>query len=122
MRSLEGANCADLPGFVVDKYFDCNAAREKFRAQTAKAICSRCVVLEECREEALAMYQAPERGVIGGVTANELHRARSWRSYELGLRPTAPRRARPSWLPRADAAETVEQARTETDPDEQIET
>lgn len=121
MRSLEGANCADLPGFVIDKYFDSNVAHEPFRARVAKAICSRCVVLETCRDEALNMAGLPERGVIGGVAVVEIRRARAWRSYELGLRAQPPAGDRPSWLERPEAAETVEQGLIEADPDESVE-
>lgn len=115
MRSLEGANCADLPAFVADKYFNANVQKQPFLARTAMAICSRCVVLELCREEALNMAHLPSRGVIGGVTAVEIQRARRWRNYELGQRATPPPHERPEWLSRPDAAETIEQALLEAE-------
>lgn len=113
MRSLEGANCADLPPQVIDKYFDSHVRWQPFLARTAMAICSRCVVLTECREQAFNMPNLPERGVIGGVAVAEIRRARAWRTYELGQRPTPPQGERPAWLTRPDAAETIEQALTE---------
>lgn len=118
MNGLEGANCADLPGFVIDKYFDCNASSEPLKAMVARAICSHCVVLEACREQAFNMPLLPTRGILGGVSLAEIQRARSWRQYESGLRDTAPNRPRPSWLTRPEATETVEQTRVESDPDE----
>lgn len=118
MISLEGANCADLPGFVIDKYFDADAGRDRLRANVAKAICSHCVVLKECRELALNMPALPKRGIIGGVTASQLKRARKWRLYELGIVERVPNVERPDWLSRPDAAETVEQGRLESDQDE----
>ena len=121
MRSLEGANCADLPGFVIDKYFGANVARQPFLARTAKAICSHCVVMEECRSEALTMPYLPKRGVIGGVNVSEIHDARAWQRYESGEIDRPPTRPRPEWLTRSDADEIVEQARLEQDPDEATE-
>lgn len=118
MNSLEGANCADLPGFVIDKYFDCNASTEPLRRDVALAICGRCVVREVCRDEALNAPNRRERGVIGGVTAGELARARAWRSYEQGIIDAPPSGPRPDWLARTDATETAEQARLEADTDE----
>lgn len=115
MRSLEGANCADLPAFVADKYFNSNAAWQPFLARTAKAICSRCMVLELCREEALNMPHLQKGGVIGGVGVAEIRRARAWRSFELGLRPTPPPSDRPDWLARPEAAETIEQGLLEAE-------
>lgn len=114
----EGANCADLPSFVVDKYFFCNVQREPFLAQTARAICARCVVVEQCRQEALTMPYLQASGVIGGVAASDIRRARAWRRYELGLSTAVPNKPRPAWLARSDAAEIAEQVRIESDPDE----
>lgn len=116
--SLEGANCAGLPGFVVDKYFDCESNREPLKAMVAKAICSHCVVLEECRDQALTMDGVQQRGVIGGVTAHEIMRARRWRAYETGVTDQVPPTSRPAWLKRTEATETVEQERIESDADE----
>jgi len=116
--SLEGANCGGLPGFVIDKYFYCDAAQEPLKAMVAKAICARCVVVEECRDQALNQPFLQDHGVIGGVAANEIRRARAWRSYEQGLREQPPATARPPWLKRTDATETIEQGRLEDDPDE----
>lgn len=113
MRAMEGANCADLPAFVIDKYFDCKVGTEPFRARVAKAICGHCVVLELCRDEALNQANLPERGVLGGVNVVEIRRARAWRSYELGLRETPPPYERPDWLPMTEATNTVEQGRVE---------
>ena len=117
MNRLEGANCADLPGFVVDKYFDCHAANEPLLRDVALAICRRCVVIEECRDQA---FNGPwrGRGVIGGVTAGELRTGREWRAYELGYRDQVPRSPRPEWLQRPEAAETAEEAELAADDDE----
>lgn len=118
MNRLEGANCADLPPFVIDKYFDCDAQKDRLLAMVAKAICEHCVVRDACREEALHAPQLPDRGVVGGVSATEVRRARAWRRYELGLTDAPPRVTRPDWLTRPEAAETIEQGRVEEDPDE----
>ena len=118
MRPFEGANCADLPAFVIDKYFGSNAHLERFNAEVARAICSHCVVLELCRDEALTMYHPPKRGIIAGISAHELSSARRWRMYEQGLTDQVPRPTRPSWLTQTDATERAEQSRLEADPDE----
>ena len=118
MNRLEGANCAGLPGFVIDKYFDCDVGKEPFKARTALAICAHCAVIEACREQAMLMPRLPQRGVLGGETVRTLRRARSWRNYETGALDNVPEGPRPEWLPRADAAETVEQARLEANADE----
>jgi hypothetical protein len=118
VRSFEGANCGDLPPFVVDKYFDCNVHREPLKARVALAICGRCVVREPCLEEALTMPYLPSRGVIGGVTVSEVHAARSWRFYEQGITDHVPRPRRPEWLPMTDATHGVEQVRLDLDPNE----
>jgi len=117
MKSLEGANCGDLPPFVVDKYFDCNVGWEPFRASVAKAICSNCTVIDDCLDEALTMPRLPPRGVIAGLAVTEIKRARSWQLYELGQSDQIPNSKRPEWLTLSDAAQTVEQYRVETDPD-----
>ncbi|MCW2783994.1 MAG: hypothetical protein JWP74_511 [Marmoricola sp.] len=116
--SLEGANCADLPAFVVDKYFDCNTRLEPFRAKVAKAICENCVVLVDCVDQTLVMPRLPARGIIAGMSIPEIERARSWLSYEHGIRDRVPPFDRPEWLPLSEASNTVEQWRTEQDPDE----
>lgn len=104
MHGLEGANCADLPGFVVDKYFNINSLHDTFAARVGMAICDSCVVQVECRTAALTMPHLPEHGVIGGVTVTEIRRARAWREYEIGRRATVPRRSRPGWLAYVEAA------------------
>lgn len=116
--SLEGASCADLPGFVVDKYFDCDAGREPLKAMVAKAICRNCVVLDECRSEALSMPRLPDRGVLGGASVTEVEAARHWRLFEQGLRETAPVRLRPTWLAMPDATYDTERMRLGDDPEE----
>ncbi len=118
VNSLEGANCADLPGFVIDKYFNCNIRTQQFLARTALAICNNCVVREPCRDQALNMSGLQKRGVIGGVPVAEIYQARAWRFYELGLTDVPPTSDRPEWLSRPDATEIVEQGRVEDDPDE----
>lgn len=119
MNRLEGANCADLPGFVIDKYFNCHAANEPLKRQVALAICGRCAVREACRDQAMN-GPSPQRGVVGGLVANQIRIARAWRSFEIGARDTAPNDPRPDWLLRPDAAETVEQGLVENDPDEPL--
>lgn len=118
MNGLEGANCADLPGFVIDKYFDCNVGREPLRAMVGQAICSNCVVIEACRQEALTMPNPPTRGIIAGVSAQSVRDARRWQAYEAGIVDAVPPVPRPEWLPRSEAADTVEQGRLEDDLDE----
>lgn len=118
MNRLEGANCADLPGFVIDKYFGCDGGREPLRLMVARAICARCVVLEACREQALNMPALPTRGVMAGATMAEIRRGRRWRAYESGLTDQVPTEPRPDWLARTEATEIVEAARIELDPDE----
>jgi hypothetical protein len=110
--TLEGANCGGLPGVIVDKYFDCNSAREPLKAMVAKAICGRCIVREDCLEDALH-GNGMDRGIVAGITAHALDRGRAWRRYELGYRDAVPNRPRPEWLTRPEAAETVEQMRVE---------
>jgi hypothetical protein len=110
--NLEGAACAEINMTVVDKFFDIDAHRDRLRAQAARNICARCVVQPECLEDALN-GPAIKRGIVAGITSNELEGARSWRRYELGYRETPPRQERPDWLPRPEAAETVEQMRVE---------
>lgn len=118
MNPLEGANCADLPPFVVEKYFHCNSAHEPLKRMVALAICGNCVVLEACRNQALNAPAAPERGVIAGMPAAQMKYARAWRRYEQGQTDQPPRWARPGWLPMTDATEAVERVRIEDDPDE----
>lgn len=113
MRAMEGANCADLPPFVIDKYFGCKVNVEPFRARVAKAICGRCVVLDLCRSEALNQAHLPSRGVLAGLNVAEIRHARAWRTYELGLRDAPPPSERPTWLPMTDATNTIEQQRFE---------
>jgi len=118
VNRLEGANCADLPGFVIDKYLDCNVGTERFYANVARAICDHCIVQPDCRDQALNMPGLQKRGIIGGVSAMEIHHARRWRAYESGITDQVPRCARPDWLGRPEAVEMVEQLRVEVDPDE----
>lgn len=118
MNPLEGANCADLPGFVVEKYFHCNSAHEPLKRMVALAICGNCAVLEACRSQALNAPAAPERGVIAGMPAGQMQAARAWRRYEQGQLDLPPRRPRPEWLPMTDATEAVERIRLEDDRDE----
>ncbi len=118
MRSLEGANCADLPAFVIDKYFDVDAQRDRLHARVGEAICARCVVRDECLDEALSAPNLPTRGILGGVTVAQIRKARSWRNYEQGHRDRPPRADRPDWLPMTEATQQVEQDRLERDPDE----
>lgn len=118
MNPLEGANCAGLPGFVIEKYFECNSQREPLRRMVALAICGNCVVLEACRTQALNAPSPPTRGVIAGMPATHMQVARSWRRYEQGQLERPPRRPRPDWLPMTDATEATERWRLEADPDE----
>ena len=118
MNRLEGANCADLPGFVIDKYFNCSVQREPLQAMVGLAICRNCVVLDACREQALNMPGLQAKGIIGGVAVADIRRARRWRAYELGVSDQVPNVQRPDWLQRTEATETAEQGRLESDQDE----
>lgn len=111
---LDGAACAELNPAIAHKFFDIDYRRDVLRRKAAQNICGRCVVAPECLEIALHGPAAPlARGVIAGVSASEVRRARSWISYELGVLGSPPQSARPAWLPRSEAAETAEQMRVE---------
>jgi hypothetical protein len=118
VNPLEGANCADLPGFVVEKYFECHSRYEPLKRMVALAICGNCDVLEACRTQALNTPTPPTRGVIAGMPATHMKTARAWRRYEQGDTEKPPRSPRPAWLPMTDATEAVERIRLEDDPDE----
>ena len=107
--TLEGSACSDLPAVAVDRYFT-DASGSSFEAKTGKAICSRCVVVDECRTAALSVPYLPTSGVIGGVSASAIWNARSWRNYENGHTDSPPRVGRPEWLERPDSTEAAEEA------------
>lgn len=108
---LEGSACSQLAAVALDRYF-VDARGQSFEAKTGKAICSGCVVVEECRQQALNAPNLPHGGVIGGVSASTIRNAREWRNYELGLRRSfakpVPTCARPDWLERPEAVEMAE--------------
>lgn len=108
MKRLEGGECADLPAFIIERYFEANGALHLRRSNVAKAICSQCVVLEQCRMQALNAAEPTHRGVIGGATGWEIKRARQWRLYELGYRTKLPEGPRPEWLTRPEAANAAD--------------
>lgn len=118
-QQTETGNCYDLPPHIYDKYFDADATRDVFLTKTAKAICSHCVILEDCREAALATA-TPQRGVVGGVSANEIRRAKAWRRYEVGDTEAVPRERRPEWLQLPEAGEVIESARSEAELHEDV--
>jgi hypothetical protein len=91
---LKGAACVDLPPLVRAKYFDADAGKERFRAQTAKAICGKCAVRAVCLEAALK-DEIPAYGVVGGLTASELRTLRAWEEYDHGVIDKEPARSRP---------------------------
>lgn len=114
VQQEDSANCADLPFFIYDKYFTAHPQRQPELAAVARAICSRCVIIEECRRAALNSPRAGRTGTIAGVAANQITTARSWIAFENGHRDTPPRNPRPDWLPeRSEAAELAEQTRFE---------
>lgn len=112
---LDGAACGELNPRVAHKFFDINFQNNVLRRKAAQNICARCVVAPECLERALHGPLPPERGVIAGISATEVERARMWLNYEVGHQEQPPRKARPSWLPRPEAAETAEQTLVELD-------
>ncbi|BAS17582.1 hypothetical protein AHiyo8_58850 [Arthrobacter sp. Hiyo8] len=83
----------DLAPSVVSKYFDSDGHKQPFLSKTAKAICARCVIQPACLEAALNRTY-PERGVVGGLTANEIRAVKEWEAYDKGLRETPPKRSR----------------------------
>jgi hypothetical protein len=110
--SPNGPNCADLPPQAIDKMFNGEGEPKSVYTKAAKNICARCVVVQECRDDALYGPTPIKRGVRGGLAANELRRARAWLSYEQGVTDKVPREGRPEWLPRAESAEIVESIRS----------
>lgn len=109
----ETGQCYDLPPAVVDKYFNSNVHREPRLADVAKAICARCVILDQCHADTLSRPVKGQTGIRAGLPVNQYDIARAWISYENGHRETPPRDRRPEWLARSEAAEQVEQMRTE---------
>ncbi len=97
--NLEGGACTELPVQVVDKYFDIDASKQRWEARTAKAICGRCAIQAVCLDAAINRT-APLRGIVGGVSANQIKTLREWRSYDNGTRENKPDHARPA-LPQA---------------------
>lgn len=93
---IEGATCDELNYVVIDKYFvDPETA---FARRTGIAICSHCVVIDECRENALNATMLPRKGIVAGVLAREIWAARSWRNFDNGVTDTPPRVERPEWF------------------------
>lgn len=104
--------CADLAPVAIDRYFlDAAGDLHRFAARTGKAICSRCAVAQQCRLEALNR-PTPPHGVVGGVSATEIAKAKSWRLYEQGGRDSVPRWPRPDWLRMTEATLLTESVRT----------
>lgn len=104
--------CADLAPVAIDRYFlDAHGNRQYFAARTGKAICSRCAVAQQCRIEALNR-PTPPYGVVGGMSAREIAKAKTWRLYEQGGRDSVPRWPRPDWLPMTEATLLTESLRT----------
>jgi hypothetical protein len=114
-RTLDDGACLELHPAVAHRFFDINFQRDVLRRKAAQNICAHCVVAPECLQQALHGPEPRARGVIAGMSTSEVRRARSWLSYEAGLRDNPPTRNRPRWLPRPDAAETVEQTLVELD-------
>jgi hypothetical protein len=103
---LEGGACTELPPEVAAKYFDIDAGKQRFEAQTAKAVCGHCAIQALCLEAAVNRT-APERGIVGGMTATQIKTIRAWRSYDCGSRKTQPDHARPA-LPQAQPSRAEE--------------
>ncbi|MBT8161444.1 MULTISPECIES: WhiB family transcriptional regulator [Arthrobacter] len=91
---LEGGACTDLAPGIASKYFDADGHKQPFLTKTAKAICARCVIQPACLEAALNRTY-PERGVVGGLSANEIRAVKEWDAYDKGLRDNPPKRSRP---------------------------
>ncbi|MDQ0825373.1 hypothetical protein QFZ60_001546 [Arthrobacter sp. B2I5] len=114
--NLEGGACTDLAPGVADKYFDSNASKDPFLAKTAKAICARCVIQPQCLEAALQRTY-PDRGVVGGMTASAIRRAKEWDAWDKGLRTNPPQGSRPdvpNFYQQAPAVEDAEAYRERT--------
>ena len=111
--SLEGASCADLNPLVIDKFFAPGAT--PIYRKAARNICARCVVLDDCRLNALRFALTRGFGIVGGMSPEDLKRARACELFENGERDTPPRGERPDWLPRSEATETVEQTWVEVE-------
>ncbi|RAN77983.1 hypothetical protein B5P43_18300 [Bacillus sp. SRB_336] len=101
---IEGAACADLPPFVVAKYFNINTHTQVWEKKTAKAICGNCAVQALCLEAAVAQPQNQIQGITAGLTAGEIKAVRKWRDYDLGRTDTPPDRPRPA-IARADLSD-----------------
>lgn len=112
---LGGAACGELHPAIAHKFFDINYGRDVVRRRAAQNICARCVVAPECLQQALHGPSPQPRGVVAGVSAAAIRTARSWLAYESGVLDEVPKSIRPSWLPRPEAAETVEQMLVELD-------
>jgi hypothetical protein len=100
---------------AVDKYLI--DPEPGFARKVGKMICNNCFVMMQCRLLALSGRRL-EHGIHGGVTANEINTARSWRDYENGLLDKPPRERRPEWLPFPESAQLIESLRVDGDSDE----
>lgn len=66
---LRAGACMTLPALVINKYFWANAHTERFEAETARAICVRCIVKALCLTRAI-VHVPPDVGVVAGQSAN----------------------------------------------------
>ncbi|MEW1951077.1 WhiB family transcriptional regulator [Pseudarthrobacter sp902506025] len=115
--SLEGGACTTLAPGVAERYFEANGNTEPFRIKTAKAICARCVIQPQCLEAAMKRTY-PQRGVVGGMTANSIRAAKEWDAWDKGLRKNEPKYSRPempNYYQPSPASELAAEVRAITD-------
>jgi hypothetical protein len=115
VNELEGSECGTINPEVAHKFFDIDASKDVLRRRAAQNICARCIVQPECLQLALYGPMPPRRGIVAGLAAGEILRARSWLRYELGGTDQVPKTKRPEWLPFSEAADAAEVARMELD-------
>lgn len=94
LEIMEQGICATLPPEVARKYFDADAGRQRFEYKTAKAICSRCPVMNDCLRVGLTLARDNAPGIMAGLSRSQLFSLRQWRAYDLGVGPR-PRHKRP---------------------------
>jgi hypothetical protein len=114
---MERGVCATLPPEVARKFFDANAARERFEFKTAQAICSRCPVMDDCLRVGLTLSFNDAPGIMAGLSRTGLYRLRRWRAYDAGqgIRPRFPRPADPLRAEPSPAEAQAQETRRVTD-------
>ncbi|MET4003896.1 hypothetical protein ABIB48_002634 [Arthrobacter sp. UYCu511] len=115
--NLEGAACAELAPGIAEKYFDINPQRQKFEAQTARAICGGCAIRAVCLEQALNKPRTQITGITAGLAPSQIRALKLWHQYDLGELAEEPPYRRPDVeYPSMSEADTtvVEYHRTAT--------